>query len=56
MERKSFWPQMWMRRGVLVQDRDGRVRRMLVLGRPPLRARLHAMLLGITVVERLPMY
>lgn len=51
--RKTPWRRL-VRRGVLVQDRDGRVRRMLVDKRRSLLDRLQAAILRISLVEHLP--
>ena len=43
-----------LRRGVLVQDRDGRVRRMVIDRRRSVLRRIEAALLRITLVKQLP--
>jgi hypothetical protein len=43
-----------LRRGVLVQDRDGRIRRMVIDRRRSMLERLQAAILRITLAEQLP--
>jgi hypothetical protein len=48
------WGRRWLRRGVLVQDRDGRVRRMVIDRRRSFLERLQAAILRVTLEEQLP--
>lgn len=52
--RTKWWRRILVRPGILVQDRDGRIRRMALRGRRRALARLSALIFGIVVVEHLP--